>query len=212
VGGECLGEGEGQVETGGWNLHEGCFFVNTPPPPTCILARPQQPTMLKKGGKYTTMTDEVRIVLCNHKKRNPTLSQAELQCWLKSKHNINVSQPTISQTLKRSSELLRRDEDPNIQSKCQRTVKFPTMEETLTEWILANQERIPISGDLIKENATKILDRLDPGHELFEFSNGWLEAFKFCHGIKSFCDFGESGSVDMNAINLAFPGIRQLLD
>ncbi len=86
-----------------------------------------------------TMTDEVRIALCNYKKRNPTLSQAELQCWLKSKHNIDVSQPMISQTLKRLAELLRRDEDPNIQSKCQRTVKFPAMEETLAEWILANQ-------------------------------------------------------------------------
>jgi hypothetical protein len=86
------------------------------------------------------------------------------------------------------------------------------MEETFAEWILANQERILISGDLIKEIATKILDRLHPGHELFEFSNGWLEAFKLRHGIKSFCRFGESGSVDTNAINLALPGIRQLLD
>ncbi len=118
------------------------------------------------------MMDEVRIALCNHKQRNPTLSQAKLQCWLKSEHNIDVSQPTISQTLKRSAELLKRDEDPNIQSKRQRTVKFPTMEETFAEWILANQERIPISQDLIKENAAKILDHLHPGHELFEFSNG----------------------------------------
>ncbi len=159
-----------------------------------------------------TMTNKVRIALCNHKKRNPTLSQAELQRWLKSEHNIDVSQPTISQTVKRSTELLRRDEDPNIQSKRQRTVKFPTMEETLTEWILANQERIPIFGDFIKENAAKILDRLHPGHELFEFSNGWLETFKLRHGIKSFRCFGESGSIDMNAINLAIPGIHQLLD
>jgi len=53
--------------------------LSTPPPHTRILARPQQPTMLKKGGKYTTMTDDVRIALCNHKKRNPTLSQVELQ-------------------------------------------------------------------------------------------------------------------------------------
>ncbi len=158
------------------------------------------------------MTDEVHITLCNHKKRNPTLSQAELQHWLKSEHNIDVSQPTISQTLKCSVELLKRDEDPNIQSKRQRTIKFPTMEETLTEWILANQERIPISGDLIKENAAKILDCLHPGHELFEFSNGWLEAFKLHHGIKSFRRFGESGFVDMNAVNLALPGICQLLD
>ncbi len=159
------------------------------------------------------MTDEVRIALCNHKKRNPTLSQAELlQRSLKSEHNIDVSQPTISQTLKRSVELLKRDEDPNIQSQCQRTIKFPTMEETFVEWILANQEHIPISGDLIKENTAKILDRLHPNHELFEFSNGWLEAFKLRHVIKSFRRFGESGSIDMNAINLALPGIRQLLD
>jgi hypothetical protein len=168
--------------------------------------------MPKKGGKYTMMTDEAHIALCNHKKRNPTLSQAELQRWLKSEHNIDISQPTISQTLKRPAELLRHDEDPNIQSKRQRTVKFPAMEETLAEWILANQKRIPISGDLIKENATKILDRLHPGHELFEFSNGWLEAFKLCHGIKSFRRFGESGSIDMNVVNLALPGIYQLLD
>jgi hypothetical protein len=168
--------------------------------------------MPKKDGKYMTMTDEVRIALCNHKKRNPTLSEAELQRWLKLEHNIDVSQPTISQTLKHSAELLRRDEDPNIQNKRQRTVKFPVMEETLAEWILANQERIPISGDLIKENVAKILDRLHPGHELFEFSNGWLKAFKLRHGIKSFCPFGESGSIDMNAVNLALPGICQLLD
>jgi hypothetical protein len=81
------------------------------------------------------------------------------------------------------------------------------MEETLAKWILANQKRIPISGDLIKENAAKILDRLHPGHELFEFSNGWLEAFKLRHGIKSFCRFGESGSVNMHVVNLALPGI-----
>jgi len=82
------------------------------------------------------------------------------------------------------------------------------MEETLVEWILANQEHIPISKDLIKENAAKILDHLHPGHELFEFSNNWLEAFKLRHGIKSLHHFGESGSVDMNAVNLALPRIH----
>jgi hypothetical protein len=86
------------------------------------------------------------------------------------------------------------------------------MEETFIERILANQEHIPISRDFIKENVTKILDRLHPSHELFEFSNGWLEAFKLHHGIKSFRHFGESGSVDMNVVNLALPGICQLLD
>jgi hypothetical protein len=52
--------------------------------------------MPKKGMKYTTMMDKVCIGLCNHKKRNCTLLQAELQRWFKSEHNIDVSQPTIS--------------------------------------------------------------------------------------------------------------------
>jgi hypothetical protein len=56
------------------------------------------------------------------------------------------------------------------------------------------------------------LDRLHLGHELFEFSNGWLEAFKLRHEIKSFYRFGENGSIDMNVVNLALPGIRQLVD
>jgi hypothetical protein len=86
------------------------------------------------------------------------------------------------------------------------------MDETFVDWILANQKRIPISGDLIKENAAKILDCLHHGHELLDFSNVWLEAFKLHHVIKFFCRFGENGSVDMNAVNLALPGIRQLLD
>jgi len=59
----------------------------------------------------------------------------------------------------------------------------------------------PNLWDLIKENVAKILDRLHPSHELFEFSNSWLEAFKLRHEIKSFRRFGESGSVDMNVIN-----------
>ncbi len=212
MGGGAWGKGRDRFETRSWNLREGCFSLNSPPPHTRVLTRPQQPTMPKKGGKYTMMTDKVCIPLCKHKKRNPTLSQAKLQRWLKSEHNIDVSQPMISQTLKCSAKLFRRDEDPNIQSKREWIVKFPTMEETLIEWILANQERIPIFGDLIKENAAKILDRLHPSHELFEFSNGWLEAFKLRHEIKSFHRFGESGSVNMNAVNLALPGICQLLD
>jgi hypothetical protein len=53
---------------------------------------------------------------------------------------------------------------------------------------------------------------MHPSHELFKFSNGWLEAFKLCHEIKSFRYFGESGSIDINVVNLALLGIRQLLD
>ncbi len=69
-----------------------------------------------------------------------------------------------------------------------------------------------MSGEIVKESATKILDRLYPGHEPFEFSSRWLEAFKSRHGIRSYCHFGESGFVDMAALANTLPTIRDVLD
>ncbi len=69
-----------------------------------------------------------------------------------------------------------------------------------------------MSGEFVRESAMKILDRLYPGHEPFEFSSGWLEAFKSRHGIRSYRRFGESGSVDMAALANTLPTIRDVLD
>jgi hypothetical protein len=69
-----------------------------------------------------------------------------------------------------------------------------------------------VRGELVREGATKILDRLYPRHEPFEFSNGWLEAFKFRHGIRSYRRFGKSGFVDMTAFANTLPAIRDVLD
>ncbi len=69
-----------------------------------------------------------------------------------------------------------------------------------------------MSGELVRECVTKILDRLYHGHEAFEFSSGWLEVFKSRHGIRSYCRFGENGSVDMDALANTLPTIRDILD
>ena len=86
------------------------------------------------------------------------------------------------------------------------------MESALVEWFLSHQDRVNVSGDLIKEKAALFLDNLYPEHDVFEFSNGWLESFKERHGIKSFRRFGESGSVDMTLIEKSLPDIRETLD
>jgi hypothetical protein len=59
------------------------------------------------------MTNEVRIALCEHKKKHPSFTQVDLITWLQETHNISVSQGTISQTLKRSAEILAKKEDVN---------------------------------------------------------------------------------------------------
>jgi hypothetical protein len=118
----------------------------------------------------------------------------------------------VSGTLKRSAELLAKATTSNLNSKRQKTVKFPVMEAALAEWFLANHEHVNLNGDLIRESAMKIIDRLYSDHPLFEFLNGWLEAFKVRHGIKKHRRFGESGSIDMTTIAAALRGICQVLD
>jgi hypothetical protein len=169
--------------------------------------------MPQKGTFHTTMTDKVCVVLCHYKRDNLKLSQKDLIKWLEDNHNIKVSQATISTTLKRSAEILAKsDNETNLNAKRQRTVKYSEMESALVKWFRANQERANVNGELVRESAMKILDRLYPRHEPFKFSSGRLEAFKSRHGIKSYHRFGESGSVDMAALTNTLPAIRDVLD
>ncbi len=69
-----------------------------------------------------------------------------------------------------------------------------------------------MSGELVRKSVTKILDRLYPGHEPFEFSNGWLEVFKSHHGIRSYHRFSESGSIDMATLANTLSAIRDILN
>jgi hypothetical protein len=69
-----------------------------------------------------------------------------------------------------------------------------------------------MSGDLTKEKATYFLAELYPSHGAFEFSNGWLEAFKNSRDIKSYRRFGESRSANMAVIKESLPQIRLTLD
>jgi hypothetical protein len=128
--------------------------------------------MASKRSTNMNMTNEVRIALCEHKKKHPSLTQADLIMWLQETHNISVSQGTISLTLKRSTEILTKKEDVNRAAKRQRTVKYPLMETAMYRWFLTYQDQVNMSGDLTKEKATYFLVKLYPGHRAFEFSNG----------------------------------------
>jgi len=133
--------------------------------------------------------------------------------WLKNNHNIKVSQATISITLKWSAKILAKsNNETKLNAKRQRTVRYPEMESVLVKWFRANQERANVSGELVRESARKILDQLYPRHEPFEFSSGWLEAFKSHHGIRSYRRFGESGFVNMAALANTLPAIHDVLD
>jgi hypothetical protein len=95
--------------------------------------------MPQKGTFHITMTDKVRVALCQYKRNNPQLSQKDLIKWLEDNHSIKVSQATISTTLKWSTEILAKsDNETNLNAKCQWTVRYPEMESVLVKWFWAN--------------------------------------------------------------------------
>jgi hypothetical protein len=89
-----------------------------------VLSKPfpqkQEQNNATERNFHTTMTDKVRIALCQYKRDNPQLSQKELIKWLEDNHNIKVSQATIFTTLKRSAEILAKsDNETNLNAKHQ---------------------------------------------------------------------------------------------
>ena len=52
------------------------------------------------------MTNEMSKSLCDNHKKNPTSTQKDLQQWVKTMFDLQVSQAMILNTIKRSSEYL----------------------------------------------------------------------------------------------------------
>ena len=86
------------------------------------------------------------------------------------------------------------------------------MEFAWIDWFKGHHERVNLSGDLVCEAAEKILARLYLDHDVFKFSNGWLEAFKKRYGICSYQCFGESGSVNMETIEGNLLQLRETIN
>lgn len=165
-----------------------------------------------KGVKKTTMTDEIRRALCKHNKDNPSLTQKQLQEWVHSNYGLQVSQATISNTVKRSLEYLSLAPERG-DVKRHKPAKFPDLEKSLYEWILQYQEHVNMTGELIIEKAKKFMKDMYPVDTPdFTFSIGWLGKFKARYGIKNFRRFGESGSVEMEGMEDKLKSIRDKVD
>ncbi|GJW79214.1 CENP-B homolog protein 2-like protein [Tanacetum coccineum] len=107
------------------------------------------------------MTDEIRRALCKHNKDNPSLTQKQLQEWVHSNYGLQVSQATISNTVKRSLEYLSLAPERG-DVKRHKPAKFPDLEKSLYEWILQYQEHVNMTGELIIEKAKKFMKDMYP--------------------------------------------------
>ncbi|XP_074375143.1 CENP-B homolog protein 2-like [Apium graveolens] len=159
-----------------------------------------------------TLTDQIRRSMCEHKKEHPSISQKDMQEWVKENFDLVTSQTTISNTLKRSSEYLS-DEMKYSNVKRHKSAKYPELEKALYEWFLQRQEKVNMSGEMIQGKAKEFMQKMyGETNSEFSFSSGWLERFKARYSIKSYRRFGESGSVNKEDIANALPEIRSKLD
>ncbi|KAL6511001.1 hypothetical protein OROGR_022125 [Orobanche gracilis] len=150
--------------------------------------------------------------MCKMKELHPGWKQKDFAKWLEDTHNLKLSQSAISKAFKRS--INNDDQHALFNPNAKRLIllKYPLMESTFYEWFVCNQEHVNISGEILKEKGRIFLKSLYPEAISFEFSNGWLEKFKYRHAIQLFRRFGETGSVDMEKIEASLPSIREELD
>ncbi|KAI7684266.1 hypothetical protein KC319_g66 [Hortaea werneckii] len=88
--------------------------------------------------------------------------------------------------------------------------KGPELEAALAQWVVAEQERQPITGDLLRVQASLLWHRLPQYHGQNEppWSNGWIAGFKDGKGLRQYRGFGEAGNVDEEAAMQGLLGVQ----
>ncbi|CAD6974753.1 unnamed protein product [Tilletia controversa] len=166
----------------------------------------------KKSKNNEEWGDNLRYLLCVHHEENPGMSQGALRDWVEREHKINITQATVSNTLKKGKSAF----PPSSSQKRQREALWPDVEKALYEWILAYQNTVALTGDMVKTKAAVFYKRMhsDGNEKKFAesaWSNGWLEGFQGRFGIKNWRRHGESGSVKAADITTERPKLQQVL-
>ncbi|MBA0668039.1 hypothetical protein Goklo_001017 [Gossypium klotzschianum] len=117
-----------------------------------------------KGVKKSTLTDEMRKVLCKYKNEHPSSSKKDLQQWVQQTFDLSVSQSTISNTFKSSFDYLSK-EIKNSNVKMHKSAKYPELEKTRHG--IKPYRRFGESGLVVMENIKDVLPQTRAKLEIF---------------------------------------------
>jgi hypothetical protein len=160
--------------------------------------------MGKKGEKHVSLTIKQKLQLCSFFRENKHLKLQDLVEYVKKEFGPVVDRSTIGKILKNPKYNLPHY-DWNKACKRLKNVNFPELESQLLEWFLRYQNVGPISDLMDIEKGKQIAKTMNITEEQLSFSNGWLRSFKERNKIKSYREFGESGSVDQSALENSIP-------
>lgn len=146
--------------------------------------------------KHYGITAEQRKALRQYATEHPRLQQSHLKTWFEGQFERKITQPTISESLSTKYSYL--DSSTGSYRQRRRAAKWPELETSLFKWQQELEQRVAISGDLLKEQARIFWQRLAcyQGMEMPPFSDGWLAGFKSRHGMKARSRHGEAGSLN----------------
>ena len=127
-----------------------------------------------------------------------------------------ISKSTLHDILAMSKEILKNPPVEAAHKKKQRAAVYPILEGLLMEWIeRAHAVRVPINDAIIQTQARLLMDELS-GRDFcsedytdFQYSGGWLSAFKLRHGICRQKLEGEGGRIGEEEIHVARMKIRE---
>ena len=103
--------------------------------------------------------------------------------------------------------------DPSsLTAKRQQLIQHPILEEAFSLWVLQCQHRgVIITGDIICAKANWLAQLLGTPDDAITFSHGWLHKFRQHHMLRAINIYGESGSVDVEAMNKALHGVKKVI-
>lgn len=125
-----------------------------------------------------------------------------------------ITKSTLSDILAMSEEILKDPPVDGSHKKKQRATIYPMLEGLLAEWIdRAHAVRVPINDTIIQTQARLMIDELagqdTEDYTDFQYSSGWLSAFKIRHGICRQKLEGEGGRMLEEDIAVARTKLRE---
>ncbi|CAG8622078.1 14635_t:CDS:2, partial [Acaulospora morrowiae] len=146
---------------------------------------------------HTSITDQMQ------KHPNITLEALAIEFGIKSNtvHDI-LAEKDIWLALDKNS--------PLVNSKCRKTVRFPTIESALTLWVEhAIYYEQALTDEILKVKAQEFADKININD--FKASPGWITNFKKCHNISQFIRQGEANSLPLENLPRFRNELQQLI-
>nr|CCA20949.1 CENPB protein Homeodomainlike putative [Albugo laibachii Nc14] len=109
-----------------------------------------------------------------HWQKHPTMAWFQMQQWVQEQLGITLRRSTVQRVINMAAEVFM---SINPLRKNSRSVKFPLFEKALIEFILAKQDVICLSDDLILEKALRLREQLKINESELHLWNGWLTKF-----------------------------------